>query len=489
MSNTTQPNQLNEAESRLAKVAAIRERDGIVWKDRFDRTHTIVAARQAGEGATVKTAGRVTAARWMGKLMFGRIYDIDGDIQFSLSMADLGEEQFKFMKANLDIGDFIGIEGTIYTTTQGELTINGQNTVILSKALRGLPEKWHGLTDIETRYRQRYLDIISNPEARETMKLRFRLLRFIRDFMHRHDFIELETPILQNVASGAAAAPFVTHHNALDADFFLRISPELFLKQAVAAGFDRVFEIAKDFRNEGMSPQHLQEFTMIEWYAAYWDFNDNIEFLIKFFQEMLMTLKGTLKIPYQGIELDFSNFARLNYIDEINKLTGSDILEWKDLDAAKKIVADKGLFGMGEIKDIKSVMSLVDQIWKKKIRANLIQPTIVFNYPAYMIPLARRSDKDPRRIDIFQLVVSTAELVKAYSELVDPVEQRRAFEEQMDNKAAGEEEGFDLDEDFIKAMEHGMPPQSGLGLGIDRLMTMLADQPTVRDVILFPLMK
>ncbi|MDR2686101.1 MAG: lysine--tRNA ligase [Rickettsiales bacterium] len=480
---------LTESEARLAKVAAIREHDGVVWKDKFDRRETIAAAREMQDGAAVKTAGRITALRWLGKLTFGRISDIEGEIQFSLSLSDLGEDNFRFLKANLDMGDFIGITGELYHTTQGELTIKGASVVILSKALRSLPEKFHGLSDTETRYRQRYLDIISNQEVRDTFNMRFKFLKFFREFMWRNGFVELETPILQNVAGGAAAKPFITHHNALDADFYLRISPELYLKQAIAAGFTKVFEIAKDFRNEGMDPQHLQEFTMVEWYAAYWDFEDNIALAIKLFQESLMELKGTLQIPYQGKTLDFSKFARIDYIKEVSEKIGFDILSFDDLNAAKKIVVDKGLFHMGELKEIKSVMGLVDYVWKKKIRAFIVQPTIVCNYPAFMKPLARRNDQDARRTDAFQIVVDTAEIINAYSELVDPIEQRRAFEEQMKNKEAGEEEGFELDEDFLRAMEHGMPPVSGFGFGFDRFMTMLTDQPNVRDIILFPLMK
>ncbi|MDR0449457.1 MAG: lysine--tRNA ligase [Rickettsiales bacterium] len=483
------PEIINEAEARLAKVESIRSTDGAVWKDKFGRTNTIAEARLMEDGAKVKTAGRLTAARWMGGLMFGKIYDIDGEIQISFSANDIGQEKFDWLHNNLDLGDFIGVAGEMYHTTRGELTIKGFEYTILSKALRGLPDKHHGLTDIETRYRQRYLDIIANAEARETMKFRFKMLRFIREFLYKNNFIEVETPILQNIASGAAAAPFITHHNALDADFYLRIAPELYLKQAIASGFDRVFELGKNFRNEGVDTQHLQEFTMLEWYAAYWDWNDNVEFLISLIQEMLMTLKGTLKINYQGQELDFSKFARMDYIAELSKVVGQDILGFKDLAAAKKAVVAAGLFKEGELKDIKSVMSLIDHVWKKKIRANTMQPTIVHNYPAFMKPLARRNDKDARASDVFQLVANAAEMVNAYSELVDPLEQRAAFSEQMDNKAAGEEEGVELDEDYLRAMEHGMPPISGLGLGIDRWVMLLTDQPSVRDVILFPLMK
>lgn len=479
----------NELEARLQKAENIRARDGVVWKDKFDRSATIADAREMADGTAVKLAGRVTALRWLGKLMFGRIYDIDGEIQFSMSREELGEENYKFMKANVDLGDFIGITGELYHTTAGELTVKVSHYDVLSKALRPLPEKFHGLTDMETRYRQRYLDIIANEDTRRTMKMRFRMMRLIRDYLNNNGFVEVETPIMQVVASGAAARPFVTHHNALDADFYLRIAPELFLKQTIAAGFDRVFELGKNFRNEGMDAMHLQEFTMLEWYAAYWDFNKNIDFSWEMIQKIIMDLRGTLQIEYQGTQLDFSKYERIDYTARMNELLGVDILEFNDADTLKSNLVAADMFPAQELEPLKSVPAIVDYVFKRKVRDQIINPAIVYNYPAYMIPLARRNDADGRRIDIFQLIVCGAELIKAYSELVDPLQQRAAFEQQAKNKAAGDDEAFDLDEDFLRAMEHGMPPISGLGLGIDRFFSIIADAPTLRDVILFPIMK
>lgn len=479
----------NELEARLQKAENIRARDGVVWKDKFDRSATIAAAREMPDDASVKLAGRVTALRWLGKLMFGRIYDIDGEIQFSMSREEIGEEQYKFMKANVDLGDFIGITGTLYHTTAGELTVKVSGYDILSKALRPLPEKFHGLTDTETRYRQRYLDIISNEDTRRTMKMRFRMLRLIRDYLNENGFVEVETPIMQVVASGAAARPFITHHNALDADFYLRIAPELFLKQTIAAGFDRVYELGKNFRNEGMDAMHLQEFTMLEWYAAYWDFHKNIDFSWNMIQKIIMDLRGTLQIEYQGTKLDFSKYEKIDYTARMNELLGVDILEFDDANTLKANLVAAGMFPADELDPLKSVPAIVDYVFKRKVRDQIINPAVVYNYPAYMIPLARRNDADGRRIDIFQLIVCGAELIKAYSELVDPIVQREAFEQQARNKAAGDDEAFDLDEDFLRAMEHGMPPISGLGLGIDRFFSIIADAPTLRDVILFPIMK
>ncbi len=479
----------NELEARLQKAENIRARDGVVWKDKFDRSATIANAREMADGTAVKLAGRVTALRWLGKLMFGRIYDIDGEIQFSMSREELGEENYRFMKANVDLGDFIGITGELYHTTAGELTVKVSHYDVLSKALRPLPEKFHGLTDMETRYRQRYLDIIANEDTRRTMKMRFRMMRLIRDYLNNNGFVEVETPIMQVVASGAAARPFVTHHNALDADFYLRIAPELFLKQTIAAGFDRVFELGKNFRNEGMDAMHLQEFTMLEWYAAYWDFNKNIDFSWEMIQKIIMDLRGTLQIEYQGTQLDFSKYEKIDYTARMNELLGVDILEFNDADTLKSNLVAADMFPAQELEPLKSVPAIVDYVFKRKVRDQIINPAIVYNYPAYMIPLARRNDADGRRIDIFQLIVCGAELIKAYSELVDPLQQRAAFEQQAKNKAAGDDEAFDLDEDFLRAMEHGMPPISGLGLGIDRFFSIIADAPTLRDVILFPIMK
>ena len=479
----------NELTARMQKVENIKQRDGVVWKDKFDRSHKISEARELADETPVKLAGRITALRWLGKLMFGRIYDIEGEIQFSMSREELGEENYKFMKTNVDMGDFIGITGTLYHTTAGELTVRVSNYEILAKALRPLPEKYHGLTDTETRYRQRYLDIISNPEAREALLGRFKMTYNLREFMNRNGFLEIETPIMQNIASGAAAKPFTTHHNALDADFQLRISPELFLKQAIGAGFDRVYEVAKDFRNEGMDAMHLQEFTMIEWYAAYWDYKRNIDFTWQMVQELIQKARGTLQIEYQGTMLDFSKYEMIDYTAKMNELFGCDILEFDDVDKLRKQLYDNGMFPAGELDDLKSIPTLVDYVYKRKIRNQIVQPTFLYNYPTYMVPLARHNDEDDRRLDMYQLLVAGGELCKGYSELVNPMQQLAAFEEQAKNIAGGEEEAFNPDNDFVRAMEHGFPPISGVGMGIDRLAMIVFNQPTARDVILFPIMK
>ena len=488
MSETTAMS-TNELTARLQKAENIRARDGVVWKDKFDRTHTIAESRGLADGTAVKLCGRVTALRWLGKLMFGRIYDINGEIQFSMSREEVGEDEYKFMKSNVDMGDFIGITGELYHTTAGELTVRVSKYEILAKALRPLPEKFHGLTEMETRYRQRYLDIISNPDSRAALLGRFKMTGHLRDFMNDHGFLEIETPIMQNIASGAAARPFTTHHNALDADFQLRISPELFLKMAIGAGFDRVYEVAKDFRNEGMDAMHLQEFTMIEWYAAYWDYKRNIEFTWALVQDLIMRARGTLQIEYQGTKLDFSKYEMVDYTAKMNEFFGCNILDFDDVDVLRQKLVDEGMFPMDELEDLKSLATLVDYVYKRKIRDKIVQPTILYNYPTYMVPLARHNNDDDRRLDMYQLLVAGGELCKGYSELVNPIQQAKAFEDQAKSIEGGEEEAFNPDNDFVRAMEHGFPPISGVGMGIDRLAAIVFDQPTLRDVVLFPIMK
>ncbi len=479
----------NEVKARREKIMAMKENGLIAYKDKFDRTHTIAEARQLNDGDKCRVCGRVTGRRGFGKLMFLDLYDVYGKIQLELTLNNLGEEKFTEIKKYLDQGDFVGVDGEICHTKVGELTVRAFDFVILTKALRPLPEKFHGVKDDDIRYRQRYLDCISNESTRETLKTRLKAIKFIRDFMDSHGFVEVETPILQGVASGAAAKPFITKHNALNKDFYLRIAPELALKEIIACGFDRVYEIGKNFRNEGMDPSHLQEFTVIEWYAAYWNYEDNIKFSTDLFQGLVQHIKGSLKFEYQGVELDFENIRHINYCEELSKLIGSNILDFTDMESLKSVIKSKHLVDEGELESAKSLPATIDLLFKKSLRNSLIQPCIVYNYPACLVPLARRNDKDPRVIDMFQFVVNGWEMDKAYSELVDPITQREAFEEQARNRANGDEESFGVDEDFLLAMEHGMPPISGLGIGIDRLIALLTNQETLRDVIFFPMVK
>ena len=478
----------NEYQVRLEKLHKLKE-DTVVYKDKYTDTTKLDKIKDLEDGSHVKAAGRVVSKRVFGKLMFINLYDADDTVQISISKNEFDDEKYNYYKKNVDVGDFIGVEGDIYTTNTGVKTVRTSNADLLSKAVRPLAEKYHGITDSEIRYRQRYLDIITNEKTRNTFKDRIIILNSIKDFLKKYDFVEVETPILQSVACGANARPFITKHNALDEDFYLRIAPELFLKQVVESGFNRVFEMGKNFRNEGMDASHLQEFTMLEWYAAYWDFNDNMTFLQDLLKDVVKKVKGDLKFEYQGQVFDFNNFEKLNYVDIVSNTLNKNILELEDAGEIKKILKENQLFPDGEIDQMKSVTAAVDAVFKKKVRPYLIQPTITYNYPAYMIPLARRNDNDPRIIDMFQLIVNGWEISKCYSELIDPEIQRKAFEDQQRDKANGDEEAMSIDEDFILAMEHGMPPMSGLGLGIDRFVSLLTNEPTLRDIVLFPQMK
>ena len=478
-----------ETDIRRAKIEELKNQGINPYAEKFERTHKIIEARNLEMGTKVKLCGRMTSRRIMGKFLFANIEDVEAKIQISMSFNDLGEEQYKFFKQYVDLADFIGVEGELYATQTGEITVKCYSFKLLSKALNPLPEKWHGLTDVESKYRQRYLDLVTNPETREVFLGRFKLMNFIRRYLGENGFIEVETPILQTAVCGASAKPFLTHHNALDMECNLRIAPEVYLKQIIAGGFDRVFEIAKCFRNEGMDASHLQEFTQVEWYASYWNFEDNIKFFTNFLQNLLMEVKGTLQLEKDGKILDFSGeFKRINYTETVNSVLGFNVLEETDVSAFKQKLIEKG-FKEDEVSPIKTVGGLIDLVYKRKIRPDIVQPTILFNYPASIVPLARVNDNDNRLIDMFQVLVNGEEICKAYSELVDPIIQRKKLEEQALAKADGDEEAMDLDEGFILAMEHGMPPISGLGMGIDRLMMMLFNQPTIRDIILFPQMK
>ena len=479
-----------EVEIRKAKIDFLKENGVIPYVDRFDKTHSILQARALEEGAEVKIAGRIIFRRIMGKFGFLKIQDVQASIQVSVGRNELSEEEYDFYKKLIDIGDFVGITGEIYKTQTGEITVRANKVELLSKAMRPLPEKFHGLVDIEQKYRQRYLDLISNEESRKVMLGRSKMTSFIRRYLEQHGFIEVETPILQNAVCGASAKPFYTKHNALNKTLNLRIAPEIALKEVICGGFDKVFEIGKVFRNEGMDQQHLQEFTVCEWYAAYWNFEDNIKFFQDFIRALLTDVLGTTTIEYEGQLLDFGkDWERVDYTAKMREILGFDFLACQTREELVSKVVKTGLFTEEDLKEAKSLASVVDFIYKRKIRVNLIQPTVLYNYPACLVPLARRNDKDGRIIDMFQVLAIGSELCKAYSELVDPAVQRKAFEDQLLAKKAGDDEAMDLDEDFLLAMEHGMPPISGLGFGLDRLMVVMFNQPSVRDVVLFPLMK
>ena len=462
------------------------------YPERFEVTNTLLEARSLEDGnKDVSIAGRIVFMRKMGKLIFLRLRDIEADIQVQLKADVTNADDYEFVKKLVDLGDFLGATGEIITTQTGEKTLLAESIKFLGKALKPLPEKFHGVTDTELKYRQRYVDLISNEESRKVFLGRSKLYAFIHKFLGENGFLQVETPIMQNAVCGAAARPFYTHHNALDMDFNLRIAPETYLKQCVSGGFNRVYEIAKCFRNEGMDTQHLQEFTQVEWYVAYWNFEDNIKFYQKFIKELLLDLIGTTKVEYQGEILDFGveNLTRINYTEKLTEILGFEFLNIEEPSELKDKIVEKGLFTYNELEDYKSISQIIDFVYKKTIRANIIQPTIIYNYPAFLIPLARRNDENDKLIDVFQVVACGTELCKAYSELVNPIIQRENFKEQLKAKEQGDDETMEIDEGFMGAMEQGMPPISGLGFGIDRLLMIIYNQYSIRDVVLFPMMK
>ena len=458
---------------------------------KYERTHTLSEAKNLEDGTKdVKVCGRIAFARKMGKLAFVKIRNIEDVFQLEFRVDLLGEEKYEFFKKLIDGGDFIGAKGEIFTTQTGEKTLRVEEFEFLGKSLRPLPEKFHGLTDVEAKYRERYVDLMMNEESRKIFLGRSKYYFFVRKFLNEHGFLEVETPIVQTSVSGASAKPFYTHYNALDLDCNLRIAPECYLKECIAGGFDRVYEVAKCFRNEGMDPQHNPEFTQIEWYSAYWDFEDNINFFHDLMKESMEFLTGSSVVEYQGNTLDFGKeWERINYIEKMNEILGFEFLNETDVNEFKNKVVDKGLFSLKDMEEYKSIPQLTDFLYKKLLRANIVGPVVMYNYPASLKPLARRNDNDPKAVDCFQVVVMGAEICNAYSELVDPAIQRSTFEDQLKQKEAGDDETMDLDEDYLLAMEQGMPPISGLGFGIDRLMMIAYNLETLRDAILFPTMK
>lgn len=496
----------NEYHDRLQKLKLLRESGVNPYPGRFERSHTSAKALEAAEKMrevdeivknptkkTLKLAGRIMAFREHGKLSFAQIQDFEGRIQICFMEDVLGKERYKFLR-KFDVADFIGVEGELFKTRHGEITLMVFDFVMLSKALRPLPEKWHGIKDQETMYRQRYLDTVMNKESMDRFVFRSNLIKTLREFYWSEGFTEIETPVLENVSSGAAAKPFTTHHNALDIDVYLRIAAgELWQKMAVVGGFERTFEVARCFRNEGMDPSHLQEFTMIEHYAAFWDYEDNMKFTERMFEFVLKKLLGTTKVVVKDrdgndVKVDFKTpWPRKKFTELIKSDCGIDVLKHDDAASLLKEIKAKKITIEGA--DKLGYGNLVDHLYKKVSRPKLIQPTFVTNHPLATKPLARKNDKDGRLCDTFQLLVNTWEVINAYSEIVDPVDQRDRFEKQSLAKAQGDEEAMMINEDYLTAMEHGMPCMSGWGMGIDRLLTLLSGQENLKDSVLFPLLR
>ncbi len=462
------------------------------YPEKYEVTNSIKEAREIADGTQdVKIAGRIVFMRKMGKLSFLRIRDIEASIQVSMQLDLVGEEAYKFMKTSLDVGDFIGVKGEIVTTQTGEKTLRTHEFKFLGKALKPLPEKFHGLSDQELKYRNRYVDLIMNEDARERFLLRSKLIWEIRSFLNNHGYVEIETPILNNKASGAMAKPFKTHHNALDIDLYLRIAPETYLKRAIVGGFTKVFEFARCFRNEGMDTTHLQDFTMLEGYGAYLNYEDNMKFLQEMIQTVVANLFGKLELTIDGVTVDISgDWESISMRDLILKYTPIDIYEYDTKEKLlEKIKQEKIEIDSETPLENLGYGNLVDQLYKKVARPHVVKPCFLTKHPISLSPLARANDDNPNLTDRFQLIINGAEIINAYSELVDPIEQEKRLEEQARLKSNGDEEAMMMDRDYIGAMEYGMPPISGWGIGIDRLVQILTDAENIKDCVLFPLMK
>jgi len=481
----------SEMQVRLEKVEKMRGAGIQPYAQRFERTHALAEARGLADGMVgVRCAGRVISLRSFGKLAFGHLLDFSGRMQFALQKNILGERFAQFQEY-VDVGDFIGVEGGIITTKTGEKTINVQAWTFLSKAIRPLPEKFHGIADPELKLRRRYLDLVMTPAVMERFKKRTRIIQTIRDYLNANGFVEIDTPVLCNHASGALARPFVTHNNALDIDVYLRIAPETYLKRAVAGGFEKVYEFARSFRNEGVDSSHLPDFTLLEYYCAYWNYEDNMNFTEKLIKDLLEKVNGGLTVSYEGRDIDFSgSWPRMSFRDLIYKDCGIDIDACATREALLRNITERGIRFEDEAGAEKAGRgTLIDLLYKKVSRPAIVNPVFITHHPIDLSPLARRSDSNPLVVDRFQLVVNGWEVVNAYSELIDPIDQAQRFREQAEARAHGDAEAMDADEDFVRCMEYGMPPMSGWGMGIDRMVALLTNAPTLRDVVLFPLLR
>ena len=457
---------------------------------KFNRTNTageIKANYEKFEEKTVTVAGRIIAKRIMGKASFCTIQDCDERIQSYVSINDLGEESYKAFKT-YDIGDFIGITGFVFKTRTEEISVHAKEVTLLSKSLRPLPEKFHGLKDPDLRYRQRYVDLIVNPEVKKSFETRSKIIKEIRKILDEKGFLEVETPILNTIMGGANAKPFITHHNSLDLDMYLRVAPELYLKRLIVGGFDRVFEIGRLFRNEGMDIKHNPEFTSMELYAAYMDFNDMMDITEEIFSRCAKEVLGTTKITYQGQDIDLTPaWKRITMVDAIKEVTGIDFNTIDTDEEAVALAKERNIVIPDPTKETRG--DVISLFFEEYVEETLIQPTFVYEYPVEISPLAKRKAADPRMTERFELFIGGREYGNAFSELNDPIDQYERFKKQVEAREAGDEEAGMMDEDYVQALEYGMPPTGGLGIGIDRMIMLLTDSASIRDVLLFPTMK
>lgn len=481
---------------RREKMQALKEQGVAPFGHRFDPDHDLSTdirkkyGNDSGElllaqHNVVTIAGRMIGKRGSGKASFADLLDRGGKIQFYVRQDRVGEEAYKLFKES-DLGDFWGITGDVIKTRMGELTVRAEKITFLSKALRPLPDKYHGLQDPELVYRQRYLDLITNRESFERFQIRTKIIKAVRRYMDDNGFLEVETPILESVASGAEARPFMTHHNALNIDMYMRIATELRLKRLIVGGMERVYELGRIFRNEGMDPYHNPEFDTMETYAAYFDFNDVMKETEGIFKAAAGVVSDDLKITYQGTELDFSSsFKRMHMVDAIKEVTGIDFWKEMSIEEARKLADDNGV----KYEDWWKVGHIINAFFEEKVQGSLVQPIFIYGHPVEVSPLAKINEEDARFTNRFELYILGKEYANAFSELNDPLDQRKRFEAQAQENAEGNDEAQPIDEDFVEALEYGMPPTGGLGVGIDRMVMLMTDAKSIRDVLLFPTMR
>jgi lysyl-tRNA synthetase class 2 len=484
-----------QVEVRKQKLAKLRDSGQIVYPNDFKPTHSVAAVFAAAGNwsdeelhanpVLIVVAGRIMAIRRMGKASFFHIQDRRGRLQVYARKDKIGDDAYGLFQS-FDIGDLVGVSGHLFRTKTKELTVEAAGLRLLAKCLRPLPEKWHGLADVEARYRQRYVDLMVNPEVRAVFEKRSHIVRLLRRFFEERDFLEVETPMMQSIPGGAAAKPFMTHHNALDMELHLRVAPELFLKRLLVGGFERVFELNRNFRNEGISVRHNPEFTMVEFYQAYATFEDLMQLTEELFGAIAQDVAGGLQLPYNGATIDLTRpWQRLTIREAVLVHGGAEERDVASLAGLQAFAKQRGLKVDFDVPYGKLLVAVFEEVAETK----LIQPTFLTGFPVEVSPLARKNDNDPAMVDRFELYIGGRELANAFSELNDPADQRQRFLEQMQARAAGDEEANPIDDDYVRALEYGMPPAAGEGIGIDRLVMFLTDSPSIRDVILFPLLR
>lgn len=486
MTAETEVNELRQI--RLDKLKELRDKGIEPFGGRFERTHCaqeIIDNFAELEDKPVVIAGRIMAKRTHGKASFANIQDLSGRIQIYVRVDEVGNEAYELFLSG-DIGDIIGVAGTVFRTKKGEISVSAKSLTWLSKSLRPLPEKWHGLKDVELRYRQRYVDLIVNPEVRQVFIQRSQIIRAIRRYLDQLGFLEVETPMMQPIAGGATARPFITYHNALDMQLYLRIAPELYLKRLLVGGLEKVYEINRNFRNEGISTKHNPEFTMLELYQAYADYNDMMVLTENLISHVALEVLGTTTIEYQDQQIDLSPpWERISMLDAILRYTGVDFTRIRNDEEARAIAAKLDL----PVENTASKGTVMNEVFEKLVEPYLIQPTFIVGHPVEVSPLAKRNRDNPSYTDRFEVFISAREIANAFSELNDPIDQKERFLRQVEQRKAGSQEAHMMDEDYIQALEYGMPPAGGLGIGIDRLVMLLTNSASIRDVILFPTMR